>query len=111
VKPGYGRSGAGEKIQQSRFIKDFHTELLRLFEFAAGFFSCYDVIGFVADGTSDLASGRFDLFFGLIAGKCGQCAGEDEGEAFEGGASLTFFRGEGDARGAKTLDEGPDSSC
>jgi len=33
VKPKeYGRLGAGEKIQQSRFIKDFHTELLSLFE-------------------------------------------------------------------------------
>ena len=63
----YGCSGGGKKIQQARFIKDFHTELLRLFEFAACFFPCYDVIGFVTHGTSDLASSGFDLFFGLIA--------------------------------------------
>jgi len=47
----------------------------------SGFFSSYDVVGLLADGSSGLAAGVLDSSLGLIAGERGQSAGEHKGQS------------------------------
>jgi hypothetical protein len=78
-------------------VEDGHAERLRLVELGAGLFAGDEVVGLLADGAGDAAAGGFDHLLGGLAGEGGERAGEDEGEAFEGGGGDALLGEHGEA--------------
>ena len=78
---------------------------MRFVELRAGFFTCDQVICFLAYRSGDVTTGRFDQLFGSFTGEHRKCTGEHKGEAFEGRGALALFGGHGEAEVFESLNE------
>ena len=70
---------------QGWFVEDGDAEGAGFVELGTRVFTGDEVVRLLADGSGDASSGGFDEFLGSLAGEGGECTGEDEGEASEGG--------------------------
>src|SRR5580704_7596513 len=96
---------AFKEFEEGGFVEDGHVELAGFVELGAGLFAGDEVVGFLRDGAGDFSAGGFDAGLGVVAGERGERAGEDEGEAGEGGADDALFGGEFEAEGFEVVDE------
>src|ERR1700720_3710719 len=95
-----------DELLKFGFGQNRYAEFLGLVVFGAGVGADDDIVGFFADGATELAAMLQDKFGGFFAAAVFEGPGEDEGFPGEFLAfDFTFFGGGTDSRGVKFLDQ------
>src|SRR5699024_4290980 len=82
---------------EALLVYHLDAQLPGLCELAAGAIAGQDIAGLFGHAAGDLAAEGLDEGGGLVAGICGERAGEDEGHAAEAGVAQLLAALEGDA--------------